>query len=195
MAINKIKEERGLHKPMIKVQGIWTAIRDQAQEYYDTFAPHVDIVAFNLLIDYLGNDSHIEFLENFTGPQQYQRLVIGADGLVMKCSNDQENREIIGDANKQTIHALRHSEKMKAVRDLHKRDRGFMKSAVCKHCYLPRKLGTRTQKSGGARSLSRTMCYGLRRWASEKKIDSESIKKLLAAVIRVNRRAHCMIAK
>ena len=66
-------------------------------------------------------------------------MVIGADGLVMKCSNDEENREIIGDANKQTIHELWHGEKMNAVRELHKRDRGFMESAVCKRCYLPRK--------------------------------------------------------
>jgi radical SAM protein with 4Fe4S-binding SPASM domain len=138
-AIKKFKEERGLHKPVIKVQGIWPAIRDQAQEYYDTFAPHVDLVAFNPLIDYLGNDTRIEYLEKFTCPQQYQRLVIGADGLVMKCSNDEENREIIGDANKQSIHELWHSEKMNAVRQLHKRDRGFMESTVCKRCYLPRK--------------------------------------------------------
>ena len=36
------------------------------------------------------------------GSQQYQRMVIGADGLVMKCSNDEENIEIIGDIKKQS---------------------------------------------------------------------------------------------
>ncbi len=148
-AMQKFKEERGLHKPVIKIQGIWPAIRDDAQAYYDTFAPHVDLVAFNPLIDYLGNDTHIEYLENFTCPQQYQRLVIGADGLVMKCSNDEENREVIGDANKQTIHELWHSETMNAVRELHKRDRGFMESAVCKRCYLPRKTEDENAEVGG----------------------------------------------
>jgi radical SAM protein with 4Fe4S-binding SPASM domain len=138
-AMNQFKKERSLHRPVIKVQGIWPAIRDQAQEYYDTFAPHVDLVAYNPLIDYLGNDTLIEYLEDFTCPQQYQRLVIGADGLVMKCSNDEENREVIGDANKQTIHELWHSKEMNAVRELHKRDLGFMDSAVCQRCYLPRK--------------------------------------------------------
>jgi radical SAM protein with 4Fe4S-binding SPASM domain len=138
-AIKQYKDERGLHRPVIKVQGIWPAIRENPQEYYDTFAPHVDLVAFNPLIDYLGNDQHIEYLENFTCPQQYQRLVIGADGLVMKCSNDEENREVIGDINKETVHQIWHGEKMTAVREMHKRDRGFMDSAVCKKCYLPRK--------------------------------------------------------
>jgi len=138
-AMKKFKEERSLHRPVIKVQGIWPAIRENPQEYYDTFAPNVDLVAFNPLIDYLGNDTHVEYLENLTCPQQYQRLVIGADGLVMKCSNDEENREVIGDINKDTVHGIWHGEKMTAIREMQKRDRGFMESAVCRKCYLPRK--------------------------------------------------------
>src|SRR5512135_34132 len=138
-SIKKYKDERGLHRPVIKVQGIWPAISEDPKRYYDTFAPFVDLVAFNPLIDYLGNDTDIEYLENFTCPQQYQRLVIGADGLVMKCSNDEENREVIGDANRQSVHELWHGEAMQRVRDMHKRPRGFMNSAVCRRCYLPRK--------------------------------------------------------
>jgi len=138
-AIKKYKDGHGLHRPVIKVQGIWPAIEENPQLYYDTFSPYVDLVAFNPLIDYLGNDRNIEYLENFTCPQQYQRLVIGADGLVMKCSNDEENREVIGDINKQSVHEIWHGEAMQKVRELHKRPRGFMDSAVCRKCYLPRK--------------------------------------------------------
>ncbi|MFC3678329.1 radical SAM/SPASM domain-containing protein [Ferrovibrio xuzhouensis] len=145
-AINAYKKERGLHRPVIKIQGIWPAVRENVQEYYDTFAPHVDLVAFNPLIDYLGNDTQIEYLDNFTCPQQYQRLVIGADGLVMKCSNDEENREVIGDANAETVHQIWHGEKMNAVRALHQRDKGFMDSEVCRRCYLPRKTEDETAK-------------------------------------------------
>jgi len=136
--IKTFKEKRGLHRPVIKVQGIWPAIKEDAQGYYDTFSPLVDLVAFNPLIDYLANDSEIEYLENFTCPQQYQRLVIGADGLVMKCSNDEENWEVIGDMNIETVYQIWHGEKMNAVRELHKISRGFMQSAVCRKCYLPR---------------------------------------------------------
>ncbi|MDB5807748.1 MAG: Fe-S oxidoreductase containing radical domain [Betaproteobacteria bacterium] len=138
-AIKKYKEDRGLLKPVIKVQGIWPAIQENPQGYYDTFAPITDQVAFNPLIDYLSNDKDIEYLEDFTCPQQYQRLVIGADGLVMKCSNDEENREVIGDAKTQTVHEIWHGEKMQKVREMHLQPRGFMNSAVCRKCYLPRK--------------------------------------------------------
>lgn len=139
-AIHKYKQERNLHRPVIKVQGIWPAIVESGiDNYYNTFSPITDLVAFNPLIDYLSNDTDIEYLENFTCPQQYQRLVIGADGLVMKCSNDEENREVIGDIKTETVHQVWHGEKMHAVRELHKLDCGFLGSAVCRKCYLPRK--------------------------------------------------------
>ena len=138
--IKKYKEEHGLKRPVIKVQGIWPAIAESSPDvYYDTFKPCTDLVAFNPLIDYLSNDTHIEYLEEFTCPQQYQRLVIGADGQVMKCSNDEENREVIGDIKKESVHQVWHGEKMQAVRNLHLEPRGFMRSAVCRKCYLPRK--------------------------------------------------------
>ena len=137
-SMNRFKEERGLHRPVIKVQGIWPAIKENPKMYYDTFEPLTDLVAFNPLIDYLNKDIEIDYLDNFTCPQQYQRLVIGADGLVMKCSNDEENREVIGDANKETVHQLWHGEKMQAVRKMLSQPRGFKQSAVCQKCYLPR---------------------------------------------------------
>jgi len=137
-AIKSMKAANGWLRPVIKVQGIWPAIKENPQAYYDTFEPITDLVAFNPLIDYLGNDSHIEYLENFSCPQQYQRLVIGADGRVMKCSNDEENREVIGDLKTETVYQIWHGEKMQQVRELHKRPRGFMESAVCRRCYLPR---------------------------------------------------------
>ena len=139
-AIKQYKGEHKLKRPVIKVQGIWPAIAESGPDtYYNTFAPCTDLVAFNPLIDYLSNDTHIEYLEEFTCPQQYQRLVIGADGLVMKCSNDEENREVIGDINQETVHQVWHGEKMQAERNMHLQPRGFMQSAVCRKCYLPRK--------------------------------------------------------
>ncbi|MEW6165111.1 MAG: radical SAM/SPASM domain-containing protein [Pseudomonadota bacterium] len=138
-AIKQYKEENGLKRPVIKVQGIWPAIAESGVDaYYNTFSSCADLVAFNPLIDYLSKDTRIEYLEDFTCPQQYQRLVVGADGLVMKCSNDEENREVIGDLRRETVHQVWHGERMQAVRDMHLQPRGFLQSAVCRKCYLPR---------------------------------------------------------
>lgn len=158
-AIAEYKRAHHLHRPVIKVQGIWPAIRENPQQYYETFEPITDLVAFNPLIDYLGNDTQIEYLEDFTCPQQYQRLVIGADGLVMKCSNDEENREIIGNINKESVHQVWHGEKMNAVRELHKRNRGFMESAVCRKCYLPRKTEDEISEVAGRSFIVRNYAF------------------------------------
>jgi len=147
--IKQYKEKRGLHKPVIKIQGVWPAIKENPQRYYDTFKDYVDFVAFNPLIDYLGKDEEIQYIENFSCPQQYQRLVIGADGLVMKCSNDEENQEVIGDANKETVYEIWHGEKMNKVREVHKQANGFMQSPVCRKCYLPRRTRDETATVDG----------------------------------------------
>ena len=136
--IKRVKEERGWHRPVIKIQGIWPAIRDNPDEFYNVFSEVSDLVAFNPLIDYLGKDRDVHYVSDFTCPQQYQRLVIGADGRVMKCSNDEENKEVIGDIKEQSVHDVWHGEEMSKVREMHLRTQGFKESDVCRRCYLPR---------------------------------------------------------
>lgn len=133
-----IKQEFSSSKPVIKIQSVWPAIRENPEAYYNTFEQFVDLIAFNPLIDYLGKDEDIVYEDNFSCPQLYQRLVIGADGLAMMCSNDEEGSEIIGDANKESIYDIWHGEKLNKMRAVHKQKGGFLKIPVCKKCYLPR---------------------------------------------------------
>jgi len=136
--IKKIKNDHGWKRPVIKVQGIWPAIQENVEEYYNIFEPITDLIAFNPLIDYLSNDDDIDYMENFSCPQQYQRLVIGADGRVMKCSNDEENILVVGDVNQESVHAIWHGEKLQSVREMQNRSNGFLEDSVCRKCYLPR---------------------------------------------------------
>lgn len=138
--IKKIKESHGKNRPVIKIQTVWPAIRNNIEEFYNTFVNYVDLIAFNPLIDYLGNDKEedIVFEKNFSCPQLYQRVFIGADGLAMMCSNDEEGTEIIGDANKESIYDIWHGCKLSIIRETHKIENGFKKIPVCRRCYLPR---------------------------------------------------------
>lgn len=137
--IKRIKEEAGVHKPVIKVQAIWPSIKENPQKFYDTFAPYVDLIAFNPLIDYLGNDDNIIYDDDFSCCQLYQRLVVGSDGKVMMCSNDEEGTEIIGDANCTSVYDIWHGETLNRLRNIHKTKNGFKEVPVCTRCYLPRK--------------------------------------------------------
>lgn len=138
MDMAEIKKSLGKHRPVIKIQSIWPAIRSNPEAYYNTLAPYADLIAFNPLIDYLGKDNDIVYMKDFTCPQHYQRLVIGADGLAMMCSNDEENSVVIGNAKKETIFGIWHGDKLNAMRVIHKKPKGFLEVPVCRKCYLPR---------------------------------------------------------
>ena len=114
--------------------------RKNPADFYNTFKPISDLIAFNPLIDYLQKDSDIEYIDNFVCPQLYQRLVIGADGSAMMCSNDEENEHIVGNINNETIHSVWHSKALNEVRKTHLKKDGFKEVSVCRKCYLPREV-------------------------------------------------------
>lgn len=134
----EIKKEMGVHKPAIKIQGIWPAVKQDVENYYNMFEPITDSIAFNPLIDYLDNDTDIVYEEDFSCPQLYQRIIVAADGQVLMCSNDEENMNVIGNLNKENLYDIWHGDKLQTVRELHKKQSGFKEIPVCRKCYLPR---------------------------------------------------------
>lgn len=145
-----IKNNACAKKPVIKIQSVWPAIKNNAEEYYKIFSPYVDNIASNPLIDYLGKDdiTKIQYEINFDCPVLYQRIVIGSDGKVLLCSNDEMGKNIIGDVNSDSIYNIWHGNKIQSIRDLHKRHEGYKQIEICKHCYLPRKTKPVTEKIG-----------------------------------------------
>ena len=137
--IKEFKEKSGMIKPVIKVQGVWPAIRPNPDKYYSILSPITDLVAYNPLIDYLRKDKEIVYEDNFACPQLYERLVVGSDGKVMMCSNDEDSEMVIGDAYSETIHEIWHGKKLKEIRDIHNQKDGFISIPVCRLCYYPRK--------------------------------------------------------
>lgn len=136
---SRIKKRFDSIKPVIKVQSVWPAIKDNAKEYFDTFNPYVDDIAINPLVDYLHKDKDIIYVDNFICPVLYQRLVIGSDGSVLLCSNDEFCLHPVGDANNETLYSIWHGERMTKAREIHKKHKGVELLEPCKHCYLPRK--------------------------------------------------------
>ncbi len=137
--ISDYKKANNLIKPLIKIQGVWPAIRENPEGFYNTFAPIVDLIAFNPLIDYLHNDRDIIYEDNFSCPQHYQRIVIGSNGKAAMCSSDDYMDIDIGDARTQTIHEMWHGDKFNHVRALHAQPDGFKSLKPCRNCFYPRK--------------------------------------------------------
>ena len=151
--IKQYKESNELLKPVIKVQGIWPAIRPNPPKYYETLAPLTDLIAYNPLIDYLGNDNAIVYEDDFACPQLYQRLVIASDGKVMMCANDENGEIIIGNAYEQTVHEIWHGKKLNEIRNIHNQRNGFKIIHVCRACYYPRKAVPDEQAMVGDREI------------------------------------------
>lgn len=149
-ACHKIKQEHNSVQPVIKVQSIWPAIKDDPTRFYETFAPFVDLVASNPLIDYLGKDGELQisYEENFDCPVLYERLVVGSDGRVLLCSNDENGLYILGDAKEEDLHAIWHGSLITKARKLHQAHRGYLDIEPCRHCYLPRKTTTEKERIG-----------------------------------------------
>lgn len=139
--IKALKEKHKRVKPVIKIQAVWPAIRENVEKFYNTFAPYVDLIAFNPLIDYLGNDKSEDIIyeEGFICPQPYQRLVIASNGRALMCANDEEGVSVVGDARRQTIHDIWHGKELNRIRHMHERQNRFFDIPACKKCYLPRK--------------------------------------------------------
>ena len=136
----KIKKRRNVVKPVIKVQTVWPAISKNPEEFYNIFNPITDQVASNPLIDYLGNDTDVVFEENFTCPQLWERFVIGADGNVMLCANDEMESHTLGNVQDESIFDIWHGKKLNKAREIHLKHMGTKEIEPCKHCYLPRKM-------------------------------------------------------
>jgi len=99
----------------------------------------VDQVFYIPLHDYLHKDTHIEYLESFTCPVPWQRLVIGSDGKVLMCINDELGRHVVGDTTKQSLAEIWNSQAFRAVRQIHMKHEGYKKLVPCKACNMPRK--------------------------------------------------------
>ena len=138
--IANFKRKNNLDKPLIKIQGVWPAVKENPEKFYNIFKPITDLIAFNALIDYLHNDKNVVYEDNFACPQHYQRIVIGSNGKAAMCSSDDFMDIDIGDANKQSIKEIWHGKLFNQVRDLHEKKDGFKKLKPCKNCYYPRKM-------------------------------------------------------
>lgn len=153
-AFHAIKLKAGACKPVIKVQTIWPAIRNTPEQYYNLIAPWVDLIAFNPLIDFNSHAEGVSYVDQFYCPQHYQRLVVGADGRVMMCANDENTEKPMGDAAKESISEIWHGKRLTAMRERHQSLEGFKQIGVCRRCYLPRAVDASETATVNGRQFS-----------------------------------------
>ena len=130
--IQRIKKEKGLTKPVLKVQTVFAAIKDNPQEYYDVMGPIVDEIAVNDTQDHSMKNKDQN--PDYYCPVPWQRLVITWEGKAVQCINDYNERNIIGDLRTQTVAEIWNGPEMEKVRELIlKKER--LKMLACSECF------------------------------------------------------------
>lgn len=135
-----IKRQRGARKPVLKIQSVHPAVAGREDEFVSLFAPFADDVTINALADYLDRDAAEDIVcrSGFRCPELYQRLVVGSDGRVLQCANDEYGEVILGDARTQTLREIWHAPVISAARAAHAAGTAVRDYPTCRRCHLPR---------------------------------------------------------
>ncbi len=111
------RDKLKLERPVIRVQTIYSAIKDNYQEYVDLWDPIVDRVNFiadQYRVDH--NENAYDLDPDYMCGVVFNRMAIGWDGKVTQCYSDYGERTMVADVSKQSVHSAWHSDGIKALR-------------------------------------------------------------------------------
>lgn len=109
-----LREEMGKGFPRIRINSIWSAVENNADEYFSVFSPIVDYITINPDYDHSSKDSGIN--PRHVCQYLYQRLTVMWDGTVPLCICDKSKEVILGNIGTHSIHDMWHGEVMQRTR-------------------------------------------------------------------------------
>lgn len=112
----RLRKKMGKIKPALRVCTIWPAISKNPDEYYRVMARVTDKIVFNPYIDFKNAPQPDH---NFVCQYPWQRLIVASNGHVVPCTGDHMERYVLGDASKQSLYDIWHSEKLDDLRRKH----------------------------------------------------------------------------
>lgn len=129
-----LKNKIGNGFPLLKIQAIWTYIKEDPAAYYNHFKDFTDKINFDPEHDYSLREVPQD--SGFICQYPWQRITITWNGEIPLCISDWNLHTKIGDLKTQTISEVWHSEAMKNYREIQlKKDR--LSIECCKMCHRP----------------------------------------------------------
>jgi MoaA/NifB/PqqE/SkfB family radical SAM enzyme len=148
-SLNKLKMLHSLrdkYNPdmILNVQTLWSAIKENPQEYIDTMKPLVDRIAYNSDMNF--KEIILVPDEDFICPRLWQRIAICSNGDYLKCPSDFKKLEVLGNFRDITIKDA-WDILQEQQRQLHLK--GYIKlSQACRECHHGCKKIKRTVNIG-----------------------------------------------
>ncbi len=106
----QLKNTKGNGYPLIKVQAIWSYMKDDSEVFYEYFKPITDLICFDPEADY--SMKNVPQDPNFLCQYPWQRITITHTGEVPLCISDWNIRTHIGDLSNQSIREIWHGKEM-----------------------------------------------------------------------------------
>ncbi|MDP2628700.1 MAG: radical SAM protein [Nanoarchaeota archaeon] len=133
VALRDLKRKKGVDKPLVRIQTILSAIRDNPDAYFDYWEPIVDRV--NFISDEARSDEMRQFPQDpdYICPAPWQRIVIDHKGNARPCVCDYFERNVMGNVNEQSLYEIWHGKMFEELRHL-QRTKQRMEKDYCAEC-------------------------------------------------------------
>jgi len=131
--LKELKKKKKRNKPLVRVQTIFSAIKDNPEEYFNFWNDIVDRV--NFIADERRADKEKNFPQdpNYICPMPWQRMVIAYNGKVAQCISDYLMKNPLGDVNEKSLYEIWHDKPFKELRYLQKTKQRILLQP-CKEC-------------------------------------------------------------
>ena len=128
------RDKRGLKKPLIRVQSILSAIKNDPDAFLEAWENIADRV--NCIAD---EARDLELMEmnhdpGYLCPTPWARMTIAHDGKVHQCKVDYDRKKVMGDANEQSLYEIWHGESFSSLRNAFKQQTALKNYAACNLC-------------------------------------------------------------
>lgn len=115
--IRRVRDQRGNSPfPRIRINSLWSAVKECKKEYYATFKPIVDYITINPDYDHSRKQTEID--TNHICQYLYQRLTVMWDGTVPLCICDKSKEEVLGNIATDRLYDLWRNGRMEQIRKL-----------------------------------------------------------------------------
>lgn len=132
-SIKKYRDDLHSNKPLIRIQTIYAAIKDDPDTYF-SFWEKIGDKVYVIADQARAENNPFPRDPAFTCYEPWRRMVIGWNGLVPNCICDYDDLNPLGDVKAQSIYEIWHGEKFAKLRDCIK-SKKFDSHKVCRDCH------------------------------------------------------------
>jgi MoaA/NifB/PqqE/SkfB family radical SAM enzyme len=131
--LQDLKKKMGRSKPLVKIQTVYSAIKDDPGAFRDFWVPKVERVM--VIADQLRSNDRKDFEHdpNYVCPSPWQRICVSFEGTIAQCHSDYNMANVLGDVRTHSLREIWHGEPFRRLRELHRARRRLV-LVPCQTC-------------------------------------------------------------